>query len=129
MKPYLLLPAFAAVSLFAADPPEPKFDAVTIDDKIQIGYGVAVADVDGDRHPDILLADKKQIRLVSQSRARGKAADTRRVDRSTSSPKISPRRTTSASPRRTSTATANARSPSAPSGIPATPRTAAPSST
>lgn len=40
--------------------PEPRFEAVTIDDKIQIGYGVAVADVDGDKRPDILLADKKQ---------------------------------------------------------------------
>ena len=45
---------------FAAEPPAPKFRAVTIDDKIQIGYGLAVADVDGDRKPDILLADKKQ---------------------------------------------------------------------
>ena len=45
----------------AAEPPEPKFRAVTIDDKIQIGYGVTVADVDGDKLPDILLADKNQI--------------------------------------------------------------------
>lgn len=45
----------------AADVPEPKFRAVTIDDKIQIGYGVTVADVNGDKLPDILLADKNQI--------------------------------------------------------------------
>ncbi len=56
-----LLPLLAlAVPAFAA-PPEPKFHAVTIDPAIQIGYGVAVADVDGDEAPDVLLADKKQI--------------------------------------------------------------------
>jgi hypothetical protein len=43
-----------------AAPPEPVFRAVTLDAKIQIGYGVAVADVDGDKAPDVLLADKKQ---------------------------------------------------------------------
>ena len=52
----LLLLATAAL----AEPPEPKFRAVTLDDKVQIGYGVTTADVDGDGHPDILLADKKQ---------------------------------------------------------------------
>ena len=39
----------------------PKFRELEIDSKIEIGYGVAVADVDGDKKPDILLADKKQI--------------------------------------------------------------------
>src|SRR6266404_3352937 len=47
--------------LGAAGLPEPKFRAVEIDAKIEIGYGVTVADVDGDKKPDILLADKKQI--------------------------------------------------------------------
>ena len=37
------------------------FTAQTIDSTIQIGYGVAIGDVDGDRKPDILLADKKEI--------------------------------------------------------------------
>jgi hypothetical protein len=47
----LLLPAAAA----------PVFTAKTIDDKISIGYGLAIGDVDGDRKPDILLADAKEI--------------------------------------------------------------------
>lgn len=48
------------VASLAAEPPEPKFRAVTVDDKIQIGYGLAVADVNGDGKLDVLLADKKQ---------------------------------------------------------------------
>src|SRR6267154_3159937 len=47
--------------LQAGELPVPKFRMVEIDSKIEIGYGVAVADVDGDKKPDILLADKKQI--------------------------------------------------------------------
>ena len=31
----------------------------TIDDQIEIGYGLTIGDVDGDQKPDILLADKK----------------------------------------------------------------------
>ena len=32
-----------------------------IDDRIAIGYGLAIADLDGDRRPDILLADAREI--------------------------------------------------------------------
>lgn len=37
----------------------PIFEAQVIDDNVAIGYGLAIGDVDGDRKPDILLADKK----------------------------------------------------------------------
>src|SRR5438270_10541171 len=46
----------SAVALSAA-PSVPTFRAVEIDSKIEIGYGVTVADVDGDKKPDILLVD------------------------------------------------------------------------
>lgn len=48
-----------AAAAFAA-PPEPKFRAEEID-RIAIGYGLAIADVDGDKRDDVLLADKSQI--------------------------------------------------------------------
>jgi hypothetical protein len=48
-----LIPAFAA--------DHATFRAEDIDTKIEIGYGLAIADVNGDKKPDILLADKKQI--------------------------------------------------------------------
>lgn len=49
--------------LFQASPSPaatPEFEAQTIDNNISIGYGLAIGDVDGDKKPDILLADKKQ---------------------------------------------------------------------
>lgn len=41
--------------------PSPKFRPQEIDATIQIGYGLAIADVDGDGKIDIILADKRQI--------------------------------------------------------------------
>ena len=40
--------------------PEPRFEAQVIDSEVNIGYGLAIGDVDGDGKPDILLADQKQ---------------------------------------------------------------------
>jgi hypothetical protein len=58
MKSLPLL-AVLAVTTAVAAPPEPKFRAENLG-RVEIGYGVAIADVDGDKRPDILLADKKQ---------------------------------------------------------------------
>jgi hypothetical protein len=55
----VLLGAGALPSAWAV---EPKFQAQEIDAKVVIGYGLAIGDVDGDKKPDILLADKKQIK-------------------------------------------------------------------
>lgn len=44
----------------SAEPPTPQFSHQTLDDQVAIGYGVTVGDVDGDKKPDVLLADKKQ---------------------------------------------------------------------
>jgi hypothetical protein len=47
--------------LIGAPQNPPAFTAQTVDSAISIGYGLAIADVDGDKKDDILLADKKQI--------------------------------------------------------------------
>lgn len=52
---------FSLIALFINSlDPAPKFKAQTIDANIAIGYGLAIGDVDGDKKPDILLADKKE---------------------------------------------------------------------
>jgi hypothetical protein len=47
--------------LFTSQSPAPGFREQVIDPNISIGYGIATGDVDGDKKPDILLADKTQI--------------------------------------------------------------------
>jgi hypothetical protein len=55
-----LLAAASFPSAASAQQTSPMFESQTLDSSVQIGYGVAVADVDGDKLPDVLLADKKQ---------------------------------------------------------------------
>jgi len=56
-----LTPLLALCPLLAlAAPPEPKFRLQEID-KVSIGYGLAIADVNGDGKPDILLADQHTV--------------------------------------------------------------------
>ncbi len=45
----------------AAELALPKFEAQVIDAKVEIGYATAVADIDGDGKPDVLVVDKKQV--------------------------------------------------------------------
>src|SRR5947207_12584453 len=61
MKIIFCFPILLAVMAVAAEPKPPRFRAVEIDAKIEIGYGVTVADINGDKKPDIILADKNQI--------------------------------------------------------------------
>ncbi|HEX5170425.1 MAG TPA: VCBS repeat-containing protein [Cyclobacteriaceae bacterium] len=50
---------FILLSFLTPDP-GPKFEGQVIDSNVSIGYGLAIGDVDGDKKPDILLADKKE---------------------------------------------------------------------
>ncbi|MEM7234464.1 MAG: VCBS repeat-containing protein, partial [Planctomycetota bacterium] len=57
---FLLTSSFATPLTFADEPPLYQWHEVEID-KIDIGYGVQLADVDGDGLTDIVLADKSTI--------------------------------------------------------------------
>ena len=58
---FFLVFALSVAAAHAAPTPTLKVRPQTIDSAIQIGYGLAIADVDGDGKDDILLADQKQI--------------------------------------------------------------------
>lgn len=53
-------PILLSAPLFAALP-EPVFKVQDVDPNIEIGYGIAIADINGDGKPDILLADQHSI--------------------------------------------------------------------
>ncbi|MCB1212539.1 MAG: VCBS repeat-containing protein, partial [Verrucomicrobiales bacterium] len=52
---------FLSTLVGLANGAEPRFTAQEIDTELEIGYGLALADVNGDGHHDILVADKKVI--------------------------------------------------------------------
>ena len=59
---FLCSAAVLPVTLAAAPPGGlPKFEPQTIDFSVEIGYGLAIGDVDGDGAADVLLCDKGEI--------------------------------------------------------------------
>jgi hypothetical protein len=61
MKNFFLGMMFASSVIAAGSDKAPAFKSQDVDTKIEIGYGVTVADVDGDKKPDVILQDKKQL--------------------------------------------------------------------
>ena len=58
---HIFLLASLILAMHSQAEASPKFRPHEIDATIQIGYGLAIADVDGDAKVDIVLADKRQI--------------------------------------------------------------------
>ncbi len=61
MTGFILLSFILQILTGGSSQSQPAFQEQLIDDKVSIGYGLAIGDVDGDKKPDILLADKNQI--------------------------------------------------------------------
>src|SRR5258705_4096064 len=61
MKKSIVSLAFLTALAISTNGAEIKFRAVDVDKSIEIGYGIAAADVNGDKKLDLVLADKNQI--------------------------------------------------------------------
>ena len=56
--PYLLYPLLSSTALLAKTP---EFKMQTIDDKVGVGYGVQLADMNADKKTDVILVDKDMV--------------------------------------------------------------------
>lgn len=61
MRVLLFLGLMVCLGAGSIASPVPSFRPQTIDSQIRIGYGVAVADIDGDQRPDVIVADQHLI--------------------------------------------------------------------
>ncbi len=60
LRSCLIAFGLSSLSVTGSSGGEPRFEPQTLDPGVEIGYGVAIGDVDGDGKQDILLADKSQ---------------------------------------------------------------------
>ncbi len=107
----LALPLYLGISPYPLLATEPKFEREVIDDKIAIGYGLAIGDVDGDRSPT--SSSPTNPRSPGTAMATGSASTLPKTSIRQSAPATS---TMSALPHATSTAMGRSRSRSADSG-------------
>ena len=58
---YRLLASITILSTFSLNAKEPKFRQQDIDVKVGVGYGLQLADMNGDAKTDIVLVDKDKV--------------------------------------------------------------------